>query len=849
VVVGDGDRPDARGWRPRPRTGIGSWPWIAVGVILTVAGNILLSRTSPCDGFHVAVQLSGSDQRLAEWLGSCPPDLGAARASIGWDFLFIAGYVVLGIGILRRWWPLFQPPKLKSVERLVVVLPAVVGGLDVVENLLVLAGLGVEDGRFAYPSSMALPITIASVAWTKWLLAAIALVTSAMALMLAFARRGEPHRPVVRHSEVPAADAAAAPAGLGVCCSGGGIRAAAFSLGALDQLESAGVMSRARWLTAVSGGAYAATAWRLVRAADPQRPAAEDIINWLEEPPPGSPHGRHRFLRNGPGGLGRPVFAALLYVGFNVVVLGALVYALAWPLGRVIGSDAVQPVLRQTGELPERLVVPAELWLPGLLVAGVGAVVLALSALPSWRVATWWRLAAALGAIGLVLEVFLVVIPVAMVAIGNWMSGGADAARASWVGFAAVAGVAGTIWRLISRPIVGQLQSRLPQLGGLLLILAAVVWGGKVATDAALDSGTFRSPAAWAVVTVGFVLVYAFLGISQFSIHRIYRKRLRRTFGLTRDAGGSVYAPSEREQLTWADLPEDEPELVLCCAQERTGIAPGGLPAETFTISRREIRIGEDVVPTDRYLAVLPGDLAVERCVSSWVATSGAAFASAMGRMSKGSTNALMAATNIDLGIWLPNPRLATDPNARFARVRLGYLLKEILGWYDPSDRYVFVADGGHWENLGLVELLRRRCRTMLCLDASGDSGGAFTTLRQAVELAGLELPDVVKDIDLTGLDKISGGSATMPGGLVATLVVTYHGTGEETYTGSIYYAKAQVASSLDIALRRYAAADRRFPNYSTGDQFLRDEQFRRLVELGRAAGDELAKRAAADAT
>jgi hypothetical protein len=218
-----------------------------------------------------------------------------------------------------------------------------------------------------------------------------------------------------------------------------------------------------------------------------------------------------------------------------------------------------------------------------------------------------------------------------------------------------------------------------------------------------------------------------------------------------------------------------------------------------------------------------------------------------MGRLSKGSTNALMAATNIDLGIWLPNPRVVTDPNTRFPRVRLGYLLKEILGWYDPSDRYVFVADGGHWENLGLVELLRRRCRTILCLDASGDSVGAFTTLRQAVELARLELPDTVVDIDLKGLDAISGGSAAMPGGLVATLTVTYRGPGEETFTGTIHYAKAQVSSNLDISLRRYAKADRRFPNYSTGDQFLRDEQFRQLVELGRAAGDELVKLAAAD--
>ena len=770
------------GLDPRPRRGVGSWPWIVVGLVVSVAGNVLLIRTRPCDSFHLAVQLAGSDQRLTDWIPACPPDLGAARASIGWDFLYIAGYVMAGTGILRRWWPLYQAPKLKAAERVVIALPAVVGALDVVENGLVLAGLGVDDGRFAYPTSLPLPITIATVAWTKWFVAGVALVTVVMALMLAFARRNERVPPVVHHGPAPAAGPPPAPAGLGVCCSGGGIRAAAFSLGALDRLEAGGVMSRARWLTAVSGGAYAATAWRLVRAADPARPAAADIIEWLEEPPRGSPHGRHRFLRNGPGGLGRPVFAALLYIGFNVVVLGALVYALAWPLGWVIGSNAVQPVLRQLGGLPDRLDVPAELWLPGLLVAGVGALVLAVSALPSWTVATWWRLAALLGALGLVLEIVLVVIPVAMVAVGNWMQGGADAARASWVGIAAVAGVAGTIWRLVSKPLAGQLQSRLPELGGVLLVIAAVVWGGKVATDAATGTGVFRSAVVWAIVTAAFVAVYAFVGITQVSIHRIYRKRLRRTFGLARDGAGGVYAPDEANQLKWNEMADDEPELVVCCAQQRTGIAPGGLPAETFTISPREVRIGDDVVPTDRYLAVLPGDQAVERCVSSWIATSGAAFASAMGRMSKGSTNALMAATNLDLGIWLPNPRLVLDPNARFPRVRLGYLLKEILGWYDPADRYVFVADGGHWENLGLVELLRRRCRTIVCLDASGDSIGAFTTLRQAVELAGLELPDVVADFDLTGLDTISAGSAALPGGLVATLTVTYRGPGEETF-------------------------------------------------------------------
>jgi hypothetical protein len=49
-------------------------------------------------------------------------------------------------------------------------------------------------------------------------------------------------------------------------------------------------------------------------------------------------------------------------------------------------------------------------------------------------------------------------------------------------------------------------------------------------------------------------------------------------------------------------------------------------------------------------------------------------------------------------------------------------------------------TDGGHWENLGLVELLRHRCRTVVCIDASGDAPPFATTLSEAVTLAYEEL-------------------------------------------------------------------------------------------------------------
>lgn len=827
----------------RPKRWLGSWAAIIVGAILTGVGALLTMRAAPCGEFSLAVELAGSDRRLAGWLRDCSPDLAAGRRAILLDFVLIVGYVVLLASIIRRWWPLYHAPGLKAIEGSIVMVPVVAGGLDVVENLLLLVGVDVGGGRFTLPDRMVLPIVIATVAWLKWLLVAVSVAAGVMSLMLAVARRNERETPRLSPADDSVPDVAALRSSdeLGICCSGGGIRAAAFSLGAIQRLERAGVMDRARWLTAVSGGSYAATAWRLVKADRPDEPAADEIIDWLTEPIPGSSGGRHRFLRNGPGGLGRPLLAALMYILFNVVVLAAFVLLLAWPIGWLLGSPAVQPGLRVGGGLPDRLDIVAELWLPGMLLAVAAGVVLLISALPSWRVASLWKVSAGLLALAMVLEFVLVAMPLSMVLVGQWLAGGTSSLRATAVGGSAFVAALGVVWRIARKPVVSQISSRLPELGGFLLAFVAFIFAGKVATDAATDSGIFHRVGLWLVVMALFALVYLLVDTSELSIHRVYRKRLRRTFGLARNADGRLHSPRQERQLRWDQMPADRPELVICCAQQRTGVAPGGLPAETFTISRDEVRIGDSVVATEQYLRRLPKRLGAEQYVSSWIATSGAAFASAMGRLSKGSTNALLAAFNIDLGIWIPNPRLVGDSNAAFTKVRLGYLFKEILGWYDPGDRYVFVADGGHWENLGLVELLRRRCPTIVCVDASGDSVGAFTTLRQAVELAGLELPSVVHSIDLGSLDSITGVGNSLPTGIVATLRVKYWDPQmTTTFDGVIHYAKAQLASGLDIGLRRYAKSDPRFPNYSTGNQFLTNEQFGELVALGREAGDRL---------
>ncbi len=84
------------------------------------------------------------------------------------------------------------------------------------------------------------------------------------------------------------------------------------------------------------------------------------------------------------------------------------------------------------------------------------------------------------------------------------------------------------------------------------------------------------------------------------------------------------------------------------------------------------------------------------------------------------------------------NPRFAADftDTSRTPRVHIGCLAKEIFGLYRPKrDPFVYVADGGHRDNLGLSELLRKTPKVAFVVDASGDTPGKFATLNESIAL------------------------------------------------------------------------------------------------------------------
>ena len=79
------------------------------------------------------------------------------------------------------------------------------------------------------------------------------------------------------------------------------------------------------------------------------------------------------------------------------------------------------------------------------------------------------------------------------------------------------------------------------------------------------------------------------------------------------------------------------------------------------------------------------------------------------------------------------------------------YFLREIANRYPRDGKFLYVSDGGHWENLGLVELLRRGCTEIVCVNAGGDHQDSFGTIAEAIALAREEL-SVEIDLDPTPL-------------------------------------------------------------------------------------------------
>jgi hypothetical protein len=251
----------------------------------------------------------------------------------------------------------------------------------------------------------------------------------------------------------------------------------------------------------------------------------------------------------------------------------------------------------------------------------------------------------------------------------------------------------------------------------------------------------------------------------------------------------------------------------------------------------------------------------------------------------------LMTLFNVRLGWWLGNPGKAGEMTypKEGPQWAAAPLFAEAFGQTTDQNRYVYLSDGGHFENLGLYEMVRRRCRLIVVIDAGCDPDFAFEDLGNAVrkiyidlgiritfdnlgslvdrpsgELLSRAKRDAAALATIQAVDRLekkadeiagkqnSGGKggnpATEPGeppyhaiGVIRYEEADYHEKGGHDYgvqNGYILYIKpAYHGSEKNAGIRSYATANPEFPHEATSDQWFTESQ----LESYRCLGLEIA--------
>jgi hypothetical protein len=224
----------------------------------------------------------------------------------------------------------------------------------------------------------------------------------------------------------------------------------------------------------------------------------------------------------------------------------------------------------------------------------------------------------------------------------------------------------------------------------------------------------------------------------------------------------------------------------------------------------------------------------------SAVAISGAAVSPNMGYHTDPAMAFLLTMFNVRLGWWIRNTRLTGSPlGSRSASPRfpLLLLLKELTGRATDTEPFVYLTDGGHFDNMGLYELVRRRCRRIVICDAEEDANNTFEGIGMAIRKARVDF-GVEITLDLRQLDPRVVDPAQVPPSPVApahyvTGTIRYPEDDSSLASGTIIYIKAGITGDEPGDVLNYKRQHTDFPHESTADQWFSESQFESYRRLG----------------
>jgi len=421
----------------------------------------------------------------------------------------------------------------------------------------------------------------------------------------------------------------------------------------------------------------------------------------------------------------------------------------------------------------------------------------------------------------------------------------------------------------------------------LVAILAGVAW---LLTRGLVDLSEFSGRHGWrapaqemlfsvtdalaAVVLLGIVLGLAALcvDVNRFSLHGMYRDRLIRTFlgasraqyrrdATTTTSGYPPYPPDDTERYAesrqfeprnpdpFIQLDRDDNPILRWLAPNRAPVAPAPrkgpfhiVNAALNLVSGRNLAWQERKAASFTFTSLAVGSpiLGYRRSIDyagdaggitlgTAMAVSGAAVSPNAGAQSSAVRTFLLTLCNARLGWWLGHPRDMKRVRRTSPAFALYPLVSEMLGRTDEDHPWLFVSDGGHFENLGLYEAVRRGCRDIVVVDASCDPDRNFDDLGNAIRKIRVDLG---VRIERAGPLRLGPRELQEDGRYCALFDVIY----DDTRSGSLLYVKSAVypkAANLPMDVLQYAGRSETFPQESTSRQFFGEAQFESYRALG----------------
>ena len=391
------------------------------------------------------------------------------------------------------------------------------------------------------------------------------------------------------------------------------------------------------------------------------------------------------------------------------------------------------------------------------------------------------------------------------------------------------------------------------------LLGLAAFWAIYLALCANLLPAPVAAPAGtllpdvwvWSMSLLGVLIFYTlFVDANGLSLHNFYRDRIAKAFLFRVDDAKNDVQPLLDLPLT--QLSPTLGPLHVVNATLNTREFPEqfrkGRHAEPFFLSPLFTGSRLTGYCQTSELEKRQGDVTL----STAVTTSGAAFSPNMGQQTSLPLRFIAAVLNLRLGYWLLNPRNA-KPSATLrqrlsSQFRVGVIryLQELFGWLSYRSDFVYLSDGGHIDNLGLYELVRRQCRFIVAGDGEADPHYTFHALTEAMRLIRV---DFGVQIEMDGLDEIRSGEQQFargtihyPGGRRGYFIYLKSSLLGDDMIEATVSPGGYISSPLRRDVRhfdelgfiaQYKSRHPMFPHESTADQFFDEKQFESYRSLG----------------